>query len=141
VRPINAGARFPRIKEPPSQAGLKGNLEFLMKALVLLTTVAVGAIALAGCETPQQQNAAGGALLGGATGAIIGSAVSHGSAGGALVGGALGAATGAMVGSAATPPGPPPPGYYGPGPYAGPPPHCAHWGYDYNGNRICTAYY
>ncbi len=136
-----------------------------MKVLVLLTTVAASAIALAGCETPQQQNAAGGALLGGATGAIIGSAVSHGSPGGALVGGALGAATGAMVGSAATPPGPPP-GYYGPGPYAdgpppgyaggpppgyaggpppgyagGPPPRCAHWGFDYYGNRICTAYY
>ncbi|HLH51579.1 MAG TPA: glycine zipper domain-containing protein [Roseiarcus sp.] len=115
-----------------------------MKALVLLTTVCASAIALAGCETPQQQNAAGGALLGGATGAIIGSAVSHGSAGGALVGGALGAATGAMVGSAATPSGPPPPGYYGPGPDGpppGPPPRCAHWGYDYYGNRVCTAYY
>jgi hypothetical protein len=120
-----------------------------MKALVLLTTVAVGAIALAGCDTPQGQNAAGGALLGGATGAIIGSAASGGHAGGALVGGALGAATGAMIGSASTPP----PGYYGPGPYAGPPPgpyyagpppgpgHCAQWGYDYNGNRICTGYY
>jgi len=115
-----------------------------MKVLVLLTTVAATAIALAGCETPQQQNAAGGAVLGGATGAIIGTAVSHGSPAGALVGGALGAATGAMVGSAATPPGPPPPGYYGPGPYAGPPPgpgRCSHWGFDYYGNRICTAYY
>jgi len=129
-----------------------------MKVLVLLTTVAATAIALAGCETPQQQNAAGGAVLGGATGAIIGTAVSHGSPAGALVGGALGAATGAMVGSAATPPGPPPPGYYGPGPYAGGPgpyagpgpydgpppgprPRCSHWGFDYYGNRICTAYY
>jgi hypothetical protein len=120
-----------------------------MKVLVLMTMVAASAIALAGCQTPQQQNAAGGAVLGGATGAIIGSAVSHGSPGGALVGGVLGAATGAMVGSAATPPGPPPPpppGYYAPGPYAyAPPPgpgsRCAHWGYDYNGNRICVAYY
>jgi hypothetical protein len=62
-----------------------------------------------------------------------------------------------MIGSASTPP----PGYYGPGPYAGPPPgpyyagpppgpyagpppgpgHCAQWGYDYNGNRVCTGYY
>jgi len=116
-----------------------------MKALIRLMAAAASAIALAGCDTPQGQNAAGGALLGGATGAIIGSAVSHGSPGGALVGGALGAATGAMVGSAATPPGPPPPGYYGPGPYAGPPPgpppRCAHWGYDYYGNRICTEYF
>jgi hypothetical protein len=115
-----------------------------MKVLVLLTMVAATAIALAGCETPQQQNAAGGALLGGATGALIGTAVSGGHASGALVGGALGAATGAMVGAASTPSAPPP-GYYGPGPYAGPPPgpppRCAHWGYDYYGNRICTAYY
>ena len=43
-----------------------------------------------------------------------------------------------MIGAAATPP--PPyggPAYGGP-PYAG---QCARWGYDYNGNRICVAYY
>jgi Glycine zipper len=113
-----------------------------MKTLVLLSTVAATAIALSGCDTPQGQNAAGGALIGGATGAIIGSAVSGGHAGGALVGGALGAATGAMVGSAATPPGP----YYGPGPGPGPYPpppgaRCAQFYYDYYGNRVCQAYY
>jgi hypothetical protein len=117
-----------------------------MKTLILVTTVAAAAIALAGCDTPQGQNAAGGALLGGATGALLGAAVDHGHAGGALAGAAIGAATGATVAAAATPPGPPPPGYYGPGPgpgpYAGPPPGaCAHWGYDYYGNRICNGYY
>jgi hypothetical protein len=152
--------------ETPKWGGRHGNFGVsFMKTLVLLTTAAAAAIALAGCDTPQGQNAAGGALLGGATGAIIGSAVSGGHASGAVVGGVLGAATGAMVGSAATPPGPPPPGYYGPGPYGGPPPGpyagpppgpyagpppgpyagpppggCVKWGFDYNGNRICTGY-
>ena len=39
---------------------------------------------------------------------------------------------------------PPGPGYYGgsPGYYGGPPPRrCAQWAYDYNGNRVCTAFY
>ncbi|HYC24476.1 MAG TPA: hypothetical protein VEC58_00445 [Roseiarcus sp.] len=111
-----------------------------MKTLVLLSTAAVAAIALGGCDTPQGQNAAGGALLGGATGALIGAAATGGHANGALVGGAVGAATGAMIGAASTPPGP----YYGPGPYApppGPPPRCAQFYYDYNGNRFCQAYY
>ncbi len=92
---------------------------------------------LAGCNTPQGQNAAGGALLGGATGALLGAAVT-GRPGGALVGGAIGAAGGAMIGSASTPP----PGYYGPGPYdAGPPPRCAEFYYDAYGNQRCRAYY
>jgi len=48
-----------------------------------------------------------------------------------------------MIGAAATPPPPygaPP---YGAPPYGGPPPagQCARWGYDYNGNRVCVAYY
>jgi hypothetical protein len=115
-----------------------------MKTLVLLSTVAAAAIMLSGCDTPQGQNAAGGALLGGATGALIGAAATGGHANGALVGGAVGAATGAMVGAAATPPGPyygPGPGY-GPGPYPPPPgARCAQFYYDYNGNRICQAYY
>jgi hypothetical protein len=68
--------------------------------------------------------------------------VSGGSAGGALAGAAIGAGSGALIGSASTPPGgyyggPPPGGYYG-----GPPPRqCAQWAYDYNGNRVCTAFY
>ncbi len=44
----------------------------------------------------------------------------------------LAAGSGALIGSAATPS-----GYYG-----GPPPRrCAQWAYDYNGNRVCTAFY
>ena len=77
----------------------------------------------------------------------MGSAASGGSAGGALAGAAIGAGTGALLGAAATPQpsyyggpnyaGGPPPGYAG-----GPPPgRCAQWAYDYNGNRVCTAFY
>jgi hypothetical protein len=103
------------------------------------------AAAVSGCETPQQQNALVGGALGAGTGALIGSAVSGGSAGGALAGAAIGAGSGALIGSAATPQ----PAYYGGG-YGGPPPgyggppsprRCAQWAYDYNGNRICTAFY
>jgi hypothetical protein len=64
----------------------------------------------------------------------VGSAVSGGSAGGALAGAAIGAGTGALIGSAATPQ----PAYYGAPP---PPRRCAQWAYDYNGNRVCTAFY
>ena len=82
-----------------------------MKRLILLS-FAAAAVALAGCETPQQQNAANGALLGGVTGAIIGGAATD-RPGGALAGAAIGATTGAIIGSAATPPdagyAPPPP--------------------------------
>src|SRR5271169_552022 len=99
--------------------------------LVFLFALAAG-ICLAGCNTPQGQNAAGGAVLGGATGALIGAASTGGSPGAALAGGAIGAATGAAIGAAATPPGPYPPPYYG---------RCAQWAYDYSGRPICTAYY
>jgi hypothetical protein len=64
---------------------------------------------------------------------LIGSALTHGSPGGAIAGGLIGAGTGALIGNAATAP---PPGYGGP-----PPRQCAQWGYDYNGNRVCTAFY
>ena len=121
--------------------------ETRMKRLVFLSLAIATALPLAGCDTPQGQNAAGGALLGGATGALIGGALTN-RPGGALVGGIAGAATGAMFGSAATPPGPgyypPGPGYYPPGPGAyppGPPGRCAEWYYDYYGNRVCRAYY
>jgi hypothetical protein len=110
---------------------------------ILVLAFALGAVfALSACETPQQQNALVGGALGAGTGALIGSAVSGGSAGGALAGAAIGAGSGALIGSAATPG----PGYYGgPSPggyYGGPPPRrCAQWAYDYNGNRVCTAFY
>jgi hypothetical protein len=111
-----------------------------MKKILALSLAFAGAVSVAGCETPQQQNALVGGALGAGTGALIGSAVSGGSAGGALAGAAIGAGSGALIGSAATPG----PGYYGgsPGYYGGPPPRrCAQWAYDYNGNRVCTAFY
>jgi hypothetical protein len=99
------------------------------------------AVSVSACETPQQQNALFGGALGAGTGALIGSAVSGGSAGGALAGAAIGGGSGALLGAAATPQ----PTYYGgpqPGYYGGPPPRrCAQWAYDYNGNRVCTAFY
>jgi len=104
-----------------------------MKRLMLLS-FAVAGLALAGCETPQQQNAANGAVLGGLTGALIGGAATD-RPGGALAGAAIGAATGAIIGSAATPPGP---GYAPPPP---PPPRCAEWYYDYYGRHVCRSYY
>jgi hypothetical protein len=112
-----------------------------MKRILALSLAFAAAAAVSACETPQQQNALVGGALGAGTGALIGSAVSGGSAGGALAGAAIGAGSGALIGSAATPSGyyggPPPGGYYG-----GPPPRrCAQWAYDYNGNRVCTAFY
>jgi hypothetical protein len=111
-----------------------------MTRILALSAALAAAVSLSACETPQQQNALFGGALGAGTGALIGSAASGGSAGGALAGAAIGAGTGALIGSAATPPGyygGPPPGYAG-----GPPPgRCAQWAYDYNGNRVCTAFY
>jgi hypothetical protein len=92
-----------------------------------LTALAfVSGLSVSGCYTPQQQTGtlAGGAI-GAGTGALIGSAVSGGSAGGAIAGGLIGAGTGALVGNAVTAPNG----------------RCAQWGYDYNGNRVCTAFY
>lgn len=113
------------------------------RAILLCAAVAIVA-PLAGCDTPQGQNAASGAILGGAAGALIGAAAT-GHPAGALTGAAIGAGSGAVIGAAATPP----PGYYygpgpgyGPGPAGyGPPPRCAEFYYDYNGNRVCRAYY
>ena len=114
-----------------------------MRIKILTAGAMASALLLSGCYTPQQQNAANGAVLGGATGALIGGLAS-GRPGGALLGGALGAATGAVVGSAATPQ--PAPVVYGAPPprvvYAAPPPPaCARFGYDAYGNQICLQYY
>jgi hypothetical protein len=110
-----------------------------MTRLLALSAALAAALSVSACETPQQQNALVGGALGAGTGALIGSAVSGGSAGGALAGAAIGAGSGALIGSAATPQ----PGYYGGPPpgYGGPPRRCAQWAYDYNGNRVCTAFY
>ena len=100
-----------------------------MRRILTLSLLALAAaVSVAGCQTPQQQNALVGGALGAGTGALIGSAVGGGSAGSALAGAAIGAGTGAMIGAAATPTGP----TYG---------RCARWAYDYNGNRVCTAFY
>jgi osmotically inducible lipoprotein OsmB len=97
-----------------------------MKKMLALPLALAAAVSVAACQTPQQQNALVGGALGAGTGALVGSAVSGGSAGATLAGAAIGAGTGAMIGAAATPP------------YQG---QCARWGYDYNGNRVCVAYY
>jgi len=105
-----------------------------MKKTLALALAFAGALSVSGCYAPQQQTGtlAGGAI-GAGGGALIGSALTHGSPGGAIAGGLIGAGTGALIGNAATAP---PPGYGGP-----PPRQCAQWGYDYNGNRVCTAFY
>ena len=99
-----------------------------MKAkLTSLALALASALTLAGCDTPQGQAAGGGAIIGGATGALLGAALTD-RPGGALLGGIAGAATGAMIGSAsaANPP---------------PPRRCADFYYDYDGRRICRAWY
>ena len=98
-----------------------------MKKILALALALAGPASVSACQTPQQQTGtlAGGAI-GAGTGALIGSAVSGGSAGGAIAGGLIGAGTGAVVGNAVTAP---------------PSGRCARWGYDYNGNRICVAFY
>ena len=103
-----------------------------MTKLIALSFELAAAVLVSACETPQQQNALVGGALGGGTGALVGSAVSGG-AGGTLAGAAIGATSGAMIGAAATPQ----PTYAG----GSPPRGCAQWANDYNGNRICTAFY
>ena len=103
----------------------------MMKAILVSSLALASGLALAGCNTPQEQNAGAGAVLGGATGAIIGAAAT-GRPGGAIVGGVIGAATGAMIGSASTPPGPGPYYYHR---------RCAEWVYDAYGRRYCQAFY
>ena len=88
------------------------------------------AASLAGCYSPGER-AMGGAALGGASGALIGAAVSGGRAGPTVAGAALGAATGAMVGASTAQP------RYGYGDGY----RCGRWGYDYDGNPVCLRPY
>jgi len=67
----------------------------------VLVVIAV-ALALAGCQTARQDRAAGGALIGGGTGALIGG-LAGGSAGAAVAGGVIGAAAGAIIADATRP--------------------------------------
>ena len=115
-------------------AGEAEQEELSLKKTLLMAGALASALAMAGCATPQGQNAANGAVLGGATGALIGGLAS-GRPGGALAGAAIGAGTGAIVGAAATPR----PGYYYPAPP--PPPACARRGFDEYGNPICLRFY
>jgi hypothetical protein len=117
-----------------------------MRTKVVTAGAMASALLLSGCYTPQGQNAANGAVLGGAGGALIGGLAS-GRAGGALAGGALGAATGAILGAASTPRPAPPPVVYGAPPpprivYAAPPPPaCRRFSFDPYGNQVCVEYY
>lgn len=104
----------------------------------------MSALALAGCaaQTPEEYNAGRGAILGGATGALIGG-LATGRPAGALAGAAIGAGSGAVLGAAATPRPLPPiegddvpvAGDDGPGP--GPRRRCARMGYDEDGRPVC----
>ena len=67
-----------------------------------LLIVGVAALSLAGCQTVAEQRAGQGALIGGATGAVIGGVAGR-SAGAALAGGAIGAVAGGMIGHATAP--------------------------------------
>ncbi len=99
---------------------------------VALVVISAASLLLAGCNTPEGQGAAGGAVIGGATGALLGAAITN-RPGGALLGGVAGAAAGAMIGSASARP-------QDPG-YSPPPRRCAEFYYDYYGNRVCRTYY
>jgi osmotically inducible lipoprotein OsmB len=74
----------------------KGGLE--MKKLMAIAAVG---LALGAC-TPHEERVGGGALVGAATGAVIGG-LATGRAGGALAGAAIGGAGGAIIGSATSP--------------------------------------
>ncbi|MBE7200060.1 MAG: hypothetical protein INR70_19945 [Parafilimonas terrae] len=103
-----------------------------MRHATLAAAALASTLALAGCNTPQDANAARGAVIGGTSGALIGGLAS-GRPGGALAGGAIGAATGAILGAAATPP---PPRRLLPA-EGGPAPRCLEWGRDGYGEPVC----
>jgi hypothetical protein len=65
-----------------------------------LLLVSVVALSMAGCSMSQRET--NGALIGGATGAVVGGVASH-SWGGAAVGGAVGAVAGAVIANATAP--------------------------------------
>jgi hypothetical protein len=92
-----------------------------MKKHILLGAAIGSALVLAGCNSPGDR-AAGGAVIGGATGALIGAAVSGGRPGATLAGAAIGATGGAIVGASTAR-------------------QCARYGYDYYGNTVCVRYY
>lgn len=72
-----------------------------MRTLIFASALA---LAVAGCNSTQQNRAAEGALLGAAGGAIVGG-VATGTVKGAAVGAGVGAAGGAIIGAVASRPG------------------------------------
>ena len=70
-----------------------------MRKIFVVTALA---LTLAGCANARQDRMAGGALIGGGTGALIGGLASH-STGGAVAGGLIGAAVGALIADATRP--------------------------------------
>jgi hypothetical protein len=71
-----------------------------MKKLMTIVAASAMTLSVAACNTPGER-AAGGALIGGASGAAIGAVAGGGR--GALIGGALGAGAGAIVGAGTAP--------------------------------------
>ncbi len=67
-----------------------------------LIIIIAAALALAGCQTDQQDRALTGAAIGGVAGTAIGAVAGH-SVGGAVAGGLIGAGTGALIGAATAP--------------------------------------
>jgi hypothetical protein len=121
------GVEFGRANDAERRAASLRGEETMMRRMSGLALGLAAALSVAGCDTPQGQAAGGGAIIGGATGALLGAAITH-RPGGALLGGVAGAATGAMIGSAsaANPP---------------PPRRCADYYYDYYGRQVCRAWY
>ncbi|HET9617734.1 MAG TPA: hypothetical protein VFP74_11245 [Pseudolabrys sp.] len=64
----------------------------------IIAALAVACLAMPAAPAAAQDNAIGGAIIGGGIGAIIGGAASN-SAGGAIAGGIIGAAAGAALGA------------------------------------------
>ena len=96
-----------------------------MTRILVLSLALAGAMSLSACQTSQQTGTLAGGAIGAGTGALLGSAVSGGSPGGAIAGGVIGAGTGALIGNAVS----------------RPHRHCARWGFDRNGNRVCVAFH
>jgi hypothetical protein len=116
----------PPLLTGPSTRVTQEGRELSINRFLALSLALAAAVSVSACQTPQQQNAFVGGTLGAGTGALVGSAVSGGNAGSTIAGAAIGAGTGALIGAAATPQ---------------PVGRCAQWAYDYNGNRICVAFY
>jgi YMGG-like Gly-zipper len=74
-----------------------------MKRLFASILICGLAFSAASCSSSPGGRALNGAIIGGASGAIVGSLVSRERTTGAVVGGAIGAATGAVIGMVTTP--------------------------------------